>query len=122
MRKALLDTSFVLTAVRQNVDFFRELEEMGFVILIPKQTLRELESMKKSEKGKVKANAELALKVVHAHGYKLVEIEGKNTDNAIINFAKENPRAAIATLDSEIKKKVKNQKIVIRRGKRVDVV
>ena len=46
MRNVLLDTSFILTCVRNKIDFFEQLELEGFKILVPKQVIKEIEAIK----------------------------------------------------------------------------
>lgn len=122
MRKALLDTSFIMTAARQKIDFFEEFESMGFRILIPEKVIKEIENLSKSKKLKIKENAQLAIKILAKNKFGKIILEGKNTDQSIIKFARENPRMAIATLDEEIKRKTQNQKILIRGKKKIEII
>ncbi|MFQ5532071.1 MAG: PIN domain-containing protein [Candidatus Nanoarchaeia archaeon] len=117
--EVLLDTSFILTCIKQKIDFLEGLLLMGYKSLIPNQVIKELEGLSKSND-----NAKTALKILNSNKtyYKIINLEGKNTDNAIINYTKENPKTAIGTLDREIKKAVKNNKIVIRGKKRLEVI
>ena len=111
MQKVILDTSFILTAVRQKIDFFDIIEGKGFQVVIPEQVIRELEGL----------GAELALKIMGMHKFKLIKIEGKDADAAIIKFAKKNPLAVVATLDEGLKKKIKNSKMIIRQLKKIEI-
>jgi rRNA-processing protein FCF1 len=111
MRKVILDTSFILTAVRQKVDFFEMIEGKGFQILIPDQVFKELKGL----------GAELALKIVRSNKFKLVSFPGKDADSAILKFANKNPMAVVATLDAGLKKKLKNRKMIIRQRKKIEV-
>ena len=79
--------------------------------------LKEINGITKS-----KPEAKLALKIIQRNKPKILKIEGKKTDNAIINYAKKNPEAIIATLDREIKKKIQNPKIVIRNKKKLEII
>ena len=40
-----MDSSFILTCVRQKIDFFEEIELKGIQILIPKQVIREIKGI-----------------------------------------------------------------------------
>ena len=111
-RRCLLDTNFILTCIRQKIDFFEQLEKEGFQIIIPRQVIRELK----------KLEAELALNLLKKNKFKKINLKGKNTDNGIVNFAKKNPKIVIATLDREIKKKIKNPKLIIRRKKKLEII
>ncbi|MEK6898429.1 MAG: PIN domain-containing protein [Nanoarchaeota archaeon] len=112
MKKILLDTNFILTCVKQKIDFFEELEMLGMKILIPDKVIKELRGLKK----------ELALKLLNANNFETFKLDGKNTDRAIINFADENPEIIIATLDREIKREIKNPKMVIRGKKKLGII
>lgn len=114
MKKILLDSSFILTCVKQKLDFFEEL--VGEQIIIPEQVLKEIARLKT-------LNSELALKILAKHKFKKINLEkGKTTDNKIINFAKENPKIIIATLDREIKNKTQNKKLIIRGKKKLEII
>jgi rRNA-processing protein FCF1 len=112
MRRVILDTSFILSAVRNKIDFFEKLEHEGFQIIVPKQVIQELKGL----------GAKLALKIMEKNKFQILGIEGRDADNAIISFAKKNPRAVVATLDAGLKKKIKNSKLVIRQKKRLEVI
>ncbi|MBI2004290.1 hypothetical protein HYS72_02385 [Candidatus Pacearchaeota archaeon] len=121
MKSALLDTNFILTCIKQKIDFFEELEFMGFEILIPDKVIDELKKLKQTS----------ALKLLEKSNFKKISLTGKNTDNSIINYAKENPEIFVATLDKELQKKLKNKsprdhpkgrKIIIRGKKKLEVV
>jgi len=123
MKKTILDTSFILTAVRQKIDFFSELENTGFKILIPEEVIGEIESISKSnKKGEVVENAKLALKILGKEKFEKIKLGGKNVDDSIVKLAKENSDFVVATLDREIKNKIKNSKLVIRQKKRIEVI
>lgn len=112
MQQIILDTSFILTAVKQKVDFFEKIEYEGFKVLIPQQVFRELRGL----------GANLAQKIIEQNKFKLLKIDGKDADEAIINFTKKNPTAIVATMDQELSKKIKNPKMIIRQLKRIEVV
>ncbi len=123
MKKVILDTSFILTCVKQKIDFFEYLEMQGFLILIPNEIIRELEKIVISKKKlKIRDDAVLALKLLKNDSFKKIDLNSRNVDNGIVKFAKENPSIVIGTLDSEIKKKAKNSKLVIRQKKRLEIV
>ena len=111
MKQILLDTSFILTAVKNKIDFFAYLEEQGFQIIIPEEVIKELQGLK----------SQLALKILEKNKFKKTSLKSKTTDKGIINFAKQNPQIIVATLDREIKKSVQNPKLIIRGKKKLEV-
>lgn len=126
MKKAILDTSFILTAVRQKIDFFHELETTGVGVLIPEGVIREIEIISKLNKNNsVKENAKLALKIIEKGKFEKIKLSGKGgkgVDESITRLARSNPEFIVATLDREIKNKVKNSKLVIIQKKRIGIV
>jgi rRNA-processing protein FCF1 len=123
MKKAILDTSFILTCVRQKIDFLEYLETNGFRILIPSEVINEIKSISESKKKlRFKEDALLALKLIKNHSFEKVNLDSKNVDYGIVKFANKDMEIAVGTLDSEIKKKVNGSKIVIREKKRLEVI
>jgi len=108
--EVILDSSFILTCIKQKIDFFEEL--VGEQILIPKQVINEIKNL----------DNKLALKLLEKNKFKKIDLGKGHTDNRIIKFAKENPKTIIATLDKEIKNKTKNQKLIIRGKKKLEIV
>jgi rRNA-processing protein FCF1 len=123
MKKVVLDTSFILSAIKYKIDFLDDIKFLGLTPLIPKQVLNELKNIIDSKKKlRFKDNAKLALKILNKKSLKKIDIKYKNVDNGIINYAKKNKTAIIATMDKELKSKVPNQKLVIRAMKRLEIV
>jgi rRNA-processing protein FCF1 len=112
--KIILDTNFIITCIKQKIDFFEELKYMGFHIIIPKQVIDEL----------VKLKRKLELKIVEKHkaDYQLIRFKRGYVDKGMIEFAQKNPKAIIATLDSDLKNKILNSKMVIRGKKTLEVI
>ena len=114
MKQVLLDTNFILTCMKQKIDFFDEIPVMGIKIIIPQNVLDELQKLKKSS----------ALKLMEQEKANFVKLflAGKNVDNSIIRYAKENKDLIIATLDKGIQKKIKNKKLIIRDKKQLEII
>src|SRR3989338_2830903 len=112
MKSALLDTNFILTCIKQKIDFFEELRFMGFEIIIPDRVIDELKKLKQT----------LALKLLEKNNFKKIILIGRDVDNSIINYAKKNPEIIIATLDKELSNKLKNRKIIIRGKKKLEII
>ena len=62
------------------------------------------------------------MKVIKKGKYEKIKLSGKRVDESIIRLAKSDPEVVVATLDREIKSKIKNSKLVIRQKKRIEVV
>ena len=123
MKKVLLDTSFILSCVREKVDFFDRLEDMGYGIVISNNVVKEIKGL--ADKGKtlkLREIASLALKVIASEKYESLEIKGRYVDSAIVNYLKTDREYALATVDKVLKKKVNNPRIVLRARKRLEVL
>ena len=117
MKTALLDSSFILTCAKQKIDFFEFLENEGFQIIIPKQVIQEIEKISKT-----KEYGKLVLQVLKKNKFRKINLKEKNVDFGIVKYAKKNPKIIIATLDRGIKRKIRNQKLVVRGKKKLEVV
>jgi len=115
IKKTILDTSFILSAIRNKIDFLDEILNLGLVPIVPKQVIVEL-------KGITKPESKLGLKIIERNKIKTIDLKTKNTDKGIINYAKKNPEVTIASLDREIKSKTKNKKLVIRAKKKLEIL
>jgi rRNA-processing protein FCF1 len=120
MKQVLLDTNFIMSCARQKIDFFEQIPLMGFEILVPEQVIRELKVLSKSkENAYIREAADLALKLLNRNKFTSVKLRrNNNVDKGIIEFAEENKDLIIATLDKELKSKIKNRKMVIK-GKKI---
>lgn len=124
-RFVLLDTNFILTCVKQKIDFFEEIKFLGMGIIIPKQVINELERISNSKKKLYfKENAKLALRLLEKekNSFKKIDLESGNVDKGIKNFADENKNIIVATLDRELKTKIKNHKLVVRGKKKLEII
>lgn len=115
MKQALLDTNFILTCIKQKIDFFEDLQFLGLKILIPIQVIRELKGIKKPE-------VKLSLKLLERNNFEEIDIGKGHVDKKILEYVKNKPEILIATLDKELQKKLKNRKITIREEKKLEIV
>ena len=130
----ILDTNFLLYVVKNKIDFVREIDKLcdfSYDLIIPKQVLDELHSISKGKdnKRKDKVAAELALqilgKIAEKDGILVIEAKGKNADDAIVNIVKKNhnKEVMVATMDKELKKRIKKINIIsIRQGKYLEFI
>jgi len=112
--EVVLDTNFIITCIKQKIDFFEDLEYMGFRIIIPRQVIDELD----------KLNRALELKILEKYRehYKVVRFKKGYVDKGMIEYSKKNPKAVIATLDRDLKDKIINRKMVIREKKKLEII
>ncbi len=122
MKQAILDTNFILTCIKQKIDFFRDIPNMGVQILIPKQVIEEVKRVSNSTKKlKFRDDAKLAQVILEKNKFTQIDIRGKYVDKGLINYAKDHPRLIVATLDKEIKSKIVNSKLIIRGKKKLEL-
>ena len=123
MKKAILDTSFILTCVKQKIDFLDEIKFMGMDVLIPEEVLDEVKKIRGfGKKLHFRENAKLALKILNKNGFKKIRLGTAHVDKGLVNFAEKNKDVIVATLDRELKKKIKKPKLVIRGKKKLEII
>ena len=111
MKQVLLDTNFIISCVRQKIDFFEEIPLMGLEILIPRQVFNEIKKLSKSREGaNIREEADLALKLLNRNKFTLMKLKYNYVDKGIEKMADENKDLIIATLDKELKEKIQNRK------------
>ena len=123
MRRVILDTNFILSCIRQKIDFFEEIPLLGLQIIIPEQIIKELKKIIDSKKKlHFKEEAKIALKLLEKNNFKKIDLKTKNVDTGIITLAKSDKDIIIATLDKEIKTRIQNQKLIIRGKKKLEII
>ena len=124
MRQVILDTNFILTAVKYKIDFLDGIKFLGLTPIIPIQVINELKKIIKSSKkrGKFKDHAEIALKILQKKKIKKIDLKHDYVDKGILNYAKKDKAVIIATMDKELKNKIPNRKLIIRAMKRLELV
>ena len=123
MKKVILDTNFILTCIRNKVDFFEEIPLMGIKIIIPQQVIEEVEKIMNSKKKlHFKEDAKIALKILEKNSFEKINLQGSYVDLGLENFAKKNKDILIATLDKDLKKKISNSKLIIRNRKKLEII
>lgn len=122
MGKVLLDTNFILTCVKNKLDFYEELLLKGHAILIPKEVVLEIKRIEKSTKSlRVREDAHLALKLIKSGEHKEIDCPGRYVDVGIRVYLEKHPEVILGTMDKELKKSVKNRKMVIRNKKKLEL-
>ena len=124
MIKALLDSSFILSCVKQKIDFFENLEEQGIKPLIPKQVIKEIERVAASNKKRhYREDAKIALKILEREkgNFQIIHLGRKHVDKEIKKYADEHPAVVIATLDRVLRESVDNPYLYIRGRKIIEM-
>ena len=125
MEKIIFDTNFILTAIKQKIDFISDLE--GYELLVPKQVLEELKKITADKKKKLVerelAGVSLAILNQNKSKFRIIELEKSFVDTGLLRL---NPqeKPVIATLDREIKRLLKGKFkfLTITKRKKLEIV
>ena len=119
--EVILDSSFIISCVRDRIDFLSQLEEQGFKVKVPRGVLQEMKDLKKkaklSHEDRVAIN--VAFEIFQQRNIKKMTLGGKNVDEGLIEKGKQG--YYIATLDKNIKHNVPNKIVIFSAEGRVGV-
>lgn len=115
MKKIIFDTNFLLIPVQFKVDVFSEVDRIcnfNYQLCILDKSINELENIVKSQKGKSKRAAKIALQLIKTKNIKIISTKNieKNADDSIVEIANKTEHI-VATLDKELKKRLKQKGI-----------
>ena len=126
--KILLDTNFILTCVKEKIDFERianELIDEEIEWIVPQEVLNELGNLKDNlaNKKKDRDSAKVSFEVLQGVNPKVVDLGGNNPniDIRIVNYILDKP-IVLATLDKGLKQRVKNRILTVRAGKKLEII
>jgi rRNA-processing protein FCF1 len=126
--KILLDTNFVITCVKQKIDFpslANEIISGEIEWIIPQDVLNELGNIKDRKGTKVadKNAAKLSFEILQTITPKIVELPGKNpnVDIKIVNYIMNKP-IVLATLDKNLKSRIDNKILTIRSRNNLELI
>jgi len=125
--EVVLDTSFILTCLRERIDFLRA-GDFGALIL-PIQVIDELENLNEEKKGMEREVVSLALDIIknNKRKFRVVNLDRKHVDAGIKRYVegkKQKNKIIVATMDSGLKKQVKGKAkfLVVRGRKKLELV
>lgn len=109
----MIDTNFILACVENKADFF-DLENYGKII-IAREVVDELEKIKEDGDLKDRINSEIALKIIlkNKDKFKVIDFEETFVDKGILDYVAKNKNVAVATLDKDLRKKLKGKTEII---------
>jgi len=119
--EVLLDSSFIISCIRERIDFLEQLSEQGFKVKIPREVMQEMKDLrKKSRLSQDSRKAiDVAMKMFEQRKVKKISMGEGPVDDWLIKKGQEG--YYIATLDGGIKNKVPNKIIIFRAKGRVGV-
>ena len=113
VKEVVIDTNFFMVPFQFNVDIFHELEDLlpSYKLTTPSFVINEMKGLKKNNKGKIRLNANLALKLANSSKVEIKDIsllENETVDDALLRVSE-----VLATNDIELKKRAKAKGITI---------
>ena len=112
-KEVVIDTNFFMVPFQFNVDIITELEKVlpSYKLTTPSFVINELKGLKRNNKGKIRLNANLALKLANSSKVEIKDIsllENETVDDALLRVSE-----VLATNDIELKKRAKAKGITI---------
>jgi rRNA-processing protein FCF1 len=123
-----LDTNFIIYCIKQKIDFLGEIDRicnLKHILVAPEQDVAELKKLSLSSRIRDKEAALLALHIVEKYRkegtLEIKKVKADDADTALLEFDKKGN--AIATLDSALKQKIRNARIItIRQLKHLEFI
>ena len=112
-KEVVIDTNFFMVPFQFNVDVITELENTlpSYKLTTPSFVINELKGLKRNNKGKIRLNANLALKLANSSKVEIKDIsllENETVDDALLRVSE-----VLATNDIELKKRAKDKGITV---------
>ena len=112
-KEVVIDTNFFMVPFQFNVDIITELENKlpSYKLTTPSFVINELKGLKKNSKGKIRLNANLALKLANSSKVEIKDIsllENETVDDALLRVSE-----VLATNDIELKRRAKDKGITV---------
>ena len=113
IKEVVIDTNFFMVPFQFNVDIITELEKVlpSYKLTTPSFVINELKGLKRNNKGKIRLNANLALKLANSSKVEIKDIsllENETVDDALLRVSE-----VLATNDMELKKRAKAKGITV---------
>ena len=124
----LLDTNFILTCAKQKIDFDKitnglTTEEVKWIV--PEEVLTELRGLRFGGKIKIKERnaATIGIEIVEKLGAEVIKLSNTadDVDTKIANYLR-GKNIILATLDKQLKSRVKNKILTIRNKKTLNII
>lgn len=112
-KEVVIDTNFFMVPFQFNVDVITELENTlpSYKLTTPSFVINELKGLKRNNKGKIRLNANLALKLANSSKVEIKDIsllENETVDDALLRVSE-----VLATNDVELKNRAKDKGITV---------
>ena len=113
IKEVVIYTNFFMVPFQFNVDIITELEKVlpSYKLTTPSFVINELKGLKRNNKGKIRLNANLALKLANSSKVEIKDIsllENETVDDALLRVSE-----VLATNDIELKNRAKDKGITV---------
>jgi len=120
MRQVILDTNFLVYCAENKIDYVHEIMMLmneGHELVVPSSVIKELEEIYKTgEKLSDRSAAFLAIKILQSNNIRVLPSREKYADGDILNQVRLG--SIVATLDLELRKKLRNSRVIVIQGKK----
>lgn len=111
--EVILDSSFVISCIRNRIDFISQLEEQGFKVVLPREVLQEIKDLKsKTLSREDRLAVDVALELFEKNKLKKISFGQGKVDDYLIQKGLEG--IYIATLDKGIKRKIDKTVVILK--------
>lgn len=112
-KEVVIDTNFFMVPFQFNVDIIDELKKVlpSYKLTTPIFVINELKGLKRNNKGKIRLNANLALKLANSSNIEIKDIslnDNETVDDALLRVSE-----VLATNDIELKNRAKKRGITV---------
>jgi len=104
--EVILDSSFVISAMKYNIDFVSVLQERGFSVKIPREVLLELKDLRQNVSHNERVSIDLGIELMERGNVKKMVLGKNKVDLGLISRGKTG--SYIATLDKAIQREIPN--------------
>lgn len=119
MKKIIVDTNFLIYCVKEKVDFFEYAKLEGFNVIIPKEVIRELDSLEETNQNK---NVRLVKKILNLNEFEEISLGNSYVDKGLIRYLEDKKELILATMDKELQKKTKNSILILRQKAKFEIL
>jgi rRNA-processing protein FCF1 len=119
--EVLLDSSFIISCMRERIDFISQLEELGYKPVVPREVMQEMKDLikksKTSHEDRIVIKA--ALEIVRIRKVKKTTFGEGKVDDYLIEKGKKG--IYIATLDRAIKREIPHKIVIFNSKKKIGI-
>jgi rRNA-processing protein FCF1 len=110
--EVILDSSFIISCVREGIDFIEQFETLGYKMVVPREVMQEMKDLRLNSKSshEDRFSIDIALELIRMNKLKKMTIGQGTVDDKLIHLGKKG--IYIATLDKAIKKQVPNKFVI----------